>query len=65
MCVGRDASRIADEVVQYLSTIVGSELEITLEIQAKLPKGASEKLVRNVTENNRTLKFANYGFEEE
>lgn len=63
--VGRDASRIADEVVQHLSSIMGAELEITLEIQAKLPEGASDKLVRDVTENSRTLKFANYGFEEE
>src|SRR5262249_43969979 len=49
--LGRDASQIAEEVVQHLTRIVGSEVEITLEIRAELPEQASEKLVRDVTEN--------------
>jgi hypothetical protein len=63
--LGRDASRIAEEVVQHLTGIVGSEVDITIEIHAHLPDGASEKLVRDVTENCRTLKFTNYGFEKD
>jgi hypothetical protein len=63
--LGRDASRIAEEVVQHLTTMLGAEVEIALEIQARLPEGASDKLVRDVTENCRTLKFTDYGFEEE
>ena len=63
--IGRDASRIAEEVVQHISAIVGAQVNITLEIQAHIPDGASDKLVRDVTENCRTLKFENYGFEEE
>lgn len=62
--LGRDASRIAEEVVQHLASIVGSNVEITLEIHCELPDGASEKLVRDVTENCRTLRFGNFGFEE-
>lgn len=62
--LGRDASRIAEEVIQHLSGIVGANVEITLEVHAELPEGASEKLVRDVTENCRTLRFSNYGFEE-
>lgn len=62
--LGRDAAQIAEEVVQHLTKIVGAQVEITLEIQAELPEGASEKLVRDVTENCRTLKFASHGFEE-
>jgi len=62
--LGRDASRIAEEVVQHLSGIVGADVEVTLEIKAELPDPASEKLVRDVTENCRTLKFESYGFEE-
>ncbi len=63
--MGRDASRIAEEVIQHLTGLLGAEVEITLEIQAKLPDGASDKLVRDVTENCRTLKFTDYGFEED
>ncbi len=64
MRLGRDASTIAEEVVQHLTRIVGAEVEITLEVRAELPAGAADKLVRDVTENCRTLKFENYGFEE-
>jgi hypothetical protein len=62
--LGRDASQIAEEIVQHLTRIAGAQMEITLEIQAELPEGASEKLIRDVTENCRTLRFNNYGFEE-
>lgn len=62
--VGRDASKIADEVIQHLAGIVGADVEVTLEIRAELPEAASEKLIRDVTENCRTLKFEGYGFEE-
>jgi hypothetical protein len=63
--LGRDASRIAEEVVQHLSSIVGADVRITLDIQANLAEGAGDKLVRDVTENCRTLKFTDFGFEEE
>jgi hypothetical protein len=43
---------------------VGSRVEITLEIQAEIPDGAAESVVRTVTENCRTLKFTSFGFEE-
>jgi predicted AAA+ superfamily ATPase len=62
--LGRDAARIAEEVVQHLTGLVGADVEITIEIQAHLTEGAGEKLVRDVTENCRTLKFSDYGFEE-
>jgi predicted AAA+ superfamily ATPase len=62
--LGRDAGRIAEEVVQHLTGLVGARVDITIEIHAELPDGASDKLVRDVTENCRTLKFTDYGFEE-
>jgi len=63
--LGRDAARIAEEIVQHLTGLVGSKVEITIEIQADLADGAGDKLVRDVTENCRTLKFTDFGFEEE
>jgi hypothetical protein len=63
--LGRDASQIAEGIVQHLTRVLGAQVEITLEIQAELPEGASEKLVRDVTENCRPPpRFNNYGFEE-
>ena len=63
--VGRDASRIADEVISHLSGLVGAKVTVTLEISAKVPSGAPDHVVRTVTENSRTLKFTNQGFEKE
>jgi hypothetical protein len=62
--VGRDAGRIADEVIAHLSGLVNSNVTVTLEISADVPGGVPEKVVRTVTENCRTLKFQNQGFEE-
>lgn len=61
----RDAARVADEVSQHLTKLVGAQVEVTLEIQATLPDGATDKTVRDVTENCRTLRFETFGFEEE
>jgi hypothetical protein len=36
---------------------------VTLEIQAQMPEGAPDNVVRIVTENARTLKFTAQGFE--
>lgn len=62
--VGRDAGRIAEEVVSHLAGLVGATVKVTLEIEANIPDGAPENVVRTVTENSRTLKFKTQGFEE-
>jgi predicted AAA+ superfamily ATPase len=63
--VGRDAGRIADEVIAHLTGLVGANVKITLEIEAEIPGGAPDHVVRTVTENSRTLKFTSQGFEME
>ena len=63
--VGRDAGRIADEVISHLAGLVGARVTVTLEIEAEVPSGAPDHVVRTVTENSRTLKFTNQGFEKE
>jgi len=63
--VGRDAGRIADEVIAHLAGLVGADVKVTLEIEAEIPSGAPENVVRTVTENSRTLKFTTHGFEKE
>jgi predicted AAA+ superfamily ATPase len=65
MRVGRDASRIAEEVITHLAGLMGAKVKVTLEIEAEIPGGASETVVRTVTENGKTLKFSNQGFESE
>jgi predicted AAA+ superfamily ATPase len=63
--VGRDASLIAEEVISHLSGLIGTDVRVTLEIEADIPFGAPDNVVRAVTENSRTLKFTSQGFERE
>ena len=63
--VARDASRIADEIVAHLVALVGSEVSVSLDVEARVADGVPEKTVRDVTENCRTLGFDSHEFEEE
>ena len=62
---GRDASQVADEVISHLAGLVGANVRVMLEIDAEIPDGAPDHVVRTVTENSRTLKFDSHGFERE
>jgi len=61
----RDVGQIADEVLQHLSSLVGAEVEINLELQINVPDGVPENVIRTVTENCRVLKFTNHEFEQQ
>jgi hypothetical protein len=62
---GRDAGRIANEVIAHLVGLVGARVTLTLEIEAEVPDSVPENVVRSVTENSNTLKFTSQGFERE
>jgi len=63
--VSRDADQIANEVVQHLVSLVDASVEVKLEISADVPSGVPDDVVRTVTENAKTLKFDQHGFEED
>lgn len=56
---------ISQEVLQHLAGVLGAKVEISIEIDATIPGGASDSLVRTITENCRTLGFQSHEFEEE
>ena len=60
----KDMALIVDEIIQRLTSLTGTEVEITLEISAHRRAGFDESTVRTIGENSRTLKFKNHGFEE-
>jgi hypothetical protein len=62
--LSRDVDQIASAVVQHLAGLLDAKVTITIEIDAEMPSGAPDSVVRTVTENCRTLKFENQGFEE-
>ncbi len=61
--INRDAPAITNEVIQHLTRLSGARVKVTLEIEAEIPDGAPDDVVRTVTENCRTLKFNNQSFE--
>ena len=60
---GRDMGRIAEEVLQHLTTLPGSKVKVTVEIQAGMPNGVAEDVQRVINENCQTLRFKTHGFE--
>jgi hypothetical protein len=63
--VGRDAGKVAEEVLAHIVGLVGANTRVTIEIEAEIPAGVPENVVRTVSENCRTLKFKSFGFESE
>ncbi len=60
-----EAGKIMEEIVKHLTTLYEANVQVTLEIQANIPGGVTDDIVRTVTENCRTLKFESAEFEEE
>jgi hypothetical protein len=61
--VPADVGRIAEEVLQHLTTLERANVRITLDVQAEAPEGIPDGVQRVVTENCQTLKFTSHGFE--
>jgi hypothetical protein len=60
--IGRDVQRLVDEIVKHLMNAEGSQVQISLEVNATSPSGYSQEVVRTVTENCQTLKVRLSGF---
>ena len=63
--VGKSAGRIADEVISHLAALPSAKVVVTMEIHVTVPDGASESVVRTVTEKATVLKFDHASFEED
>lgn len=64
MRLSSEAGTIGQEVVQHLQALLGADVQITLDIEADVPEGVPDQVVRIISENARTLKFESFGFEE-
>ncbi|MBT5356878.1 MAG: ATP-binding protein [Rhodospirillaceae bacterium] len=63
--LGRDAGKVAEEVLQHLSLLPGAKVNVSIEIEAEMPEGADADTQRVVSENALALKFDQHGFEGE
>lgn len=62
--VNKNVNDYLTEVIQHLMTVDGADVDLTLEVSVSAPKGIPTSTVRTVSENCRTLKIQNFGFED-
>jgi hypothetical protein len=62
--INRDVQKLLDEVINNLTMVEGATVKISLELDAKDPKGFSQDTVRTVSENCRTIGVRDFGFDE-
>ena len=61
----RDFGKVAEEIIAQLTALLGTNVEVTVEIKATNPAGFPDTIVRNITENAKTLGFQDgSGFED-
>ncbi len=61
----KDFGTVVQEVLEHLTRLVGADVDLTLEVEARLGDGFDDDVVRIVTENIRTLGFREgSGFED-
>ena len=59
----RDLQKYLDEVINHLSAVDNCDVELSLEVSAEARDGFPQETVRTVSENCRTLRVENFGFE--
>lgn len=62
--VNKNVNDYLTEVIQHLMSVDGADVELTLEVSVNAPEGFPSATVRTVSENCRTLKIQNFGFED-
>ena len=62
--LNRDVQRLMEEVISHLSLLDGSQLDVSLEVNVMVKDSVPPQIVRTVSENCRTLKVQDFGFDE-
>jgi predicted AAA+ superfamily ATPase len=62
--INRDVQKYVEEIIQHLTSVDGATVKVSLEVEAISGAGFSQQTMRTVTENCRTLRVRDSGFEE-
>ncbi len=62
--VNRDINNYVQEIIQHLMSVDGANVELKLDVEVEAPKGIPSTTVRTVSENCRTLKVTDFGFDD-
>ena len=61
--INKDVNTYVQEIIQHLTAVTGADVEIRLEVEVNAPDGIPNNTVRTVSENCRTLKVKEFGFD--
>lgn len=61
--INKDVNNYVQEIIQHLNAVDGATVELKLEVEVTAPKGIPNNTVRTVSENCRTLKVTDFGFD--
>ena len=62
--VNKVISTYVDEIIRHLMQVNGAAVELKLDVDVIAPDGIPASTVRTVSENCKTLKITDFGFEE-
>ena len=62
--INRDVQKYVEEVIQHLTSVDGTKVKVSLEVEAESAEGFPHQIVRTISENCRTLRARDSGFEE-
>jgi predicted AAA+ superfamily ATPase len=62
--INRDVQNYVLEIIQNLTSVDGVQVNVSLEVEALTNDGFTQKTIRTISENCRTLKVRDSGFEE-
>lgn len=61
--INKDVNNYVQEIIQHLMAVEGADVELKLEVDVTAPNGIPNGTVRTVSENCRTLKVKEFGFD--
>lgn len=62
--VNRDINNYVQEIIQHLMSVDGANVELKLDVEVEAPNGIPSTTVRTVSENCRTMKVTDFGFDD-
>jgi predicted AAA+ superfamily ATPase len=62
--INRDVQKYVEEIIQHLTSVDGAKVKVSLEVEAESEDGFEQQTVRTISENCRTLRVRDSGFDE-
>jgi len=62
--INRDVQKYVEEIIQHLTSVDGAQVKVSLEVEAQVVDGFTQQTMRTISENCRTLRVRDSGFEE-